>query len=137
MSATTSDLADRYGSTGPGRRRLIIVVSGVVGVLALVWVAWAAWFQGTPDVQSSLRSFTVLGDHSVRADVAVRTRSPGVRASCLLRASSEDHSVVGELNFKVAGADGTVVRRLELRTERAAVAVELVGCTSADQNQPR
>ena len=133
----TDELADRYGTASPARRRTVILASGVIGLLALAWVAWAAWFQGTPDVQSSLRSFEVVGAHAVRADVAVKPRSRDVSASCLLRAFSADHSVVGELNFKVAGETGTTLREVTLRTEREATSVELIGCTTADQSRPR
>ncbi len=133
----TDELADRYGTASPARRRTVILASGVIGVLALSWLAWAAWFQGTPDVQSSLRSFEVLDTHSVRAEVAVKPRSSEVSASCLLRAFSADHSVVGELNFKVAGETGTTLRKVTLRTEREATSVELIGCTTADQPRPR
>ena len=133
----TDELADRYGTASPARRRTVILASGVIGVLALAWLAWAAWLQGTTDVQSSLRSFEVLDAHAVRADVAVMPRSGDVSASCLLRALSADHSVVGELNFKATGESGTTVREVTVRTEREATSVELIGCTTADQPRPR
>jgi len=133
----TDELVDRYGAPRPARRRAVIIASGVVGVLALAWVAWAAWSQGTPDVQSSLRSFDVVDTHRVSAVVVIKPRSRDVSASCLVRAFGRDHSVVGELNFKVAGVNGTASRTVELRTERAATSVELVGCTTADQSRPR
>jgi hypothetical protein len=130
-------MSDRYGATSPARRRLVIAVSGAVGVLALAWVAWAAWFQGTPDVQSSLRSFDIVDSHSATASIAVKPSDPDVEASCLVRAFGEDHSVVGELNFKVSGIRGTAVREVALRTEREATSVELVGCTTKGQARPR
>ena len=133
----TDELADRYGAATPGRRRVVIAVSGVVGVLALAWVAWAAWSQGTPEVQSSLRTFEVVDTHTASAVVAVKTRSGDVSASCLVRAYSADHSVVGELNFKVSGASDTTSRTVELRTEREATSVELIGCTAPGQSRPR
>jgi hypothetical protein len=133
----TDGVADRYGTPSPARRHAIIIASGVVGVLALAWLAWAAWFQSTPDVQSSLRSFDVVDNHSASAVVAVKPRSKDVSASCLVRAFGEDHSVVGELNFKVAGVSGTTLREVTLRTEREATSVELVGCTAGDQSRPR
>ena len=130
-------LTERYGGSGAGRRRTVVAASGVVGVLALAWLGWAVWFQSTPDVQSSLRTWRVVDTHQVTAEVAVNTRSSDVTASCLLRATAEDHSVVGERNFAVPGTGTTVTRRLGFRTEREATAVELVGCTTPDQNRPR
>jgi hypothetical protein len=133
----TDELADRYGTASPARRRTIIIASGVVGVVALAWVGWAAWFESTPDVQSSLRSFHVVDSHSANATVIVTTRSRDVSANCLVRAYGEDHSVVGELNFKVAGVSDSVVRGVTLRTERGATSVEMIGCTTAHQRRPR
>jgi len=133
----TDEVADRYGAASPRRRRAVIIFSGVVGVVALAWVAWAAWVQSTPDVQSSLRTFDVVDSHSATAVVAVNTRSEDVSASCLVRAFGQDHSVVGELNFKVTDVSDTDLREVSLRTERRATSVGLVGCTTADQPRPR
>lgn len=133
----TDPLADRYGTPSPARRRTVVLASGVIGVLALAWLAWAAWSQGTPDVQSSLRSFDVVDAHTTTADVVVKPRSSEVSASCLVRAFAVDHSVVGELNFKVADENGATVRTVTMRTEREATSVELIGCRTADQSRPR
>jgi len=126
-------MADRYGGTSPARRRAVILVSGLVGVVALAWVAWAAWFQSTPEVQSSLQSFDVVDAHSATAKVVVKPRDAGVRASCLLRASGADHSVVGELTFRPTQGTNTVT----VRTERAATAVDVPGCIADGQDHPR
>ena len=138
MTELRSDpLADRYGTAGPGRRRAVIVVSGVVGVVALAWVAWAAWSQSTPDVQSSLRSYDVVDSHRTTASVLVKPTSEDVSASCLVRAFGVDHTAVGEVNFKVADEPGAIIRTVSIRTEREATGVELIGCTTADQPRPR
>jgi hypothetical protein len=138
VSDVRSDaLADRYGTASPARRRTVIIASGVIGVLALAWILWAAWSRGTPEVQSSLRSFEVVDAHTATADVVVSARSADVSASCLVRAIAADKSVVGELNFKIAGASGSTLREVKLRTEREATSVELIGCTTAEQSRPR
>ena len=130
-------MSQRYGTDDPKGRRLVIALSGVVGVVALGWLAWALWFQTNPDVESSLRTFEVVDSHTVKASVAVRLSDEDVRANCLVRATGTDHSVVGELNFVVTGAKGTVHRDVTLRTEREATTVEMVGCTTKDQSRPR
>jgi hypothetical protein len=138
VSDVRSDpVAERYGTPSAARRRTVILASGVIGVLALAWLAWAAWSHGTPDVQSSLRSFDVVDAHTTTVDVVVSPRSSEISASCLLRAFAEDHSVVGELNFKVADESGATVRTVTMRTERGATSVELIGCRTADQSRPR
>jgi hypothetical protein len=138
VSDPTSQLmSQRYGTDTPGRRRLVIAVSGLVGAVALGWLVWAVWFESNPDVQSSLRTFKVVDPHSVTASVEIRTADKDVRASCLVRAIGSDHSVVGELNFVVSGVQGTVHRDVTLRTEREATSVDMVGCTTKDQSRPR
>ncbi len=130
-------LAERYGTGARSSRRVVTVMIGALLLLALAWLGWAIWSASTPDVQSSMRTYTVVNAHQVRAEVAVHTRSTDVRATCTLRAFGEDHSTVGEGSFVVRGVQGTVRRELVFRTEREATSVELVGCTSADQKRPR
>ncbi len=130
-------MSDRYGAASPARRRLVILVSGLVGLVALAWVAWATWFETTPDVQSSLRTFSVVDEHTVKTSVGVHLSDEGVVASCKVRAYGRDHSIVGELNFKVTGETGTRPHDVTFRTEREATSVEVVGCTTKDQARPR
>ena len=132
----TDPLAGRYGVQSPRSRRAVILASGVVGLLALAWLAWAGWSASTPDVQSNLQSFEVVDSHRVQATVVVDTRSEDVTANCLLRAVGTDHSVVGERNFEVSGHHGATRRDVDLRTERRATSVELIGCTTANQSRP-
>lgn len=134
--STPPELEQRYGRPSPSRRRVVIAVSGVVGVVALAWVVWAAWVQSTPEVQSSLRTFSVPDDHSVRASVAVELHRDGVRASCVVQATARDHTTVGQLTFAVT-RQGTTNHEVTMRTEREAVAVDVVGCTTPDQKKPR
>lgn len=132
-----TDLADRYGVQSPARRRTVIAASGVVGLVALAWLTWVIWFQSSPEVQSSMRSFRIDGDHTVQAEFAVTTSSEDVVADCLLRAFSADHSVVGERNVEVSGVDGQAQRAVTFRTEREATSVELVGCSTGEQTRRR
>ncbi len=133
----TDLMTERYGAPSRGRRRGVLAASAVVGVVALAWVAWASWFQGNPEVQSALVSYRVVDDHSVTAQVSVQPRSRDVVASCRVRAYAYDHSVVGERNFRVRDSEGTVRLTVPFRTEREATSVEMVGCTSGEQDRPR
>ena len=130
-------MSERYGAASPTRRRMVIVVSGIVGLVALGWLVWVMWFQSNPDIRSSLRTFDVVDAHQVDATVELRVRDKDVDANCLVRATGVDRSVVGELHFKVSGISGTVHRDVTLRTEREATSVDMVGCTTKDQSRPR
>lgn len=131
------DLADRYGRADAGRRRAVVLVSGLVGVVALSWLGWVAWSSSTPDVQSSLTTYDVVDDRTARATVSVTLADPDVRASCLVRAVSVDSSPVGERSFTVTGVEEPSRVDVEVRTERRADTVRLVGCTTPDQSRPR
>ncbi len=108
---------------------MVVVIALVAGV-GLGWLAWAAIFHANPAVDADVASFDVTSVHRVDATVQVRVRDGRSAGTCLLRASAQDHSVVGEHRFRVDSSTGreTTVR---VRTERKAVTVEVVDCTAA------
>jgi hypothetical protein len=128
-------VADRYGQPSPWQRRAVVVGSGLVGLLALSWLAWSTVFHSTPDVSSELVGWEVVDDHAVtaRIDVVIRGDAEELGAACRVRATAEDHAVVGEATFVPEEGRNEV----QVRTERRATSVESVGCTSADQPRPR
>jgi hypothetical protein len=134
---TGTDLAERYGTRARPNRALVAVLVVLVGA-ALSWLVWVMLVHGRPLAQSDLVSFDVAGPHAVDARFTVVRRSADVEASCLLRAFSEDHSIVGELELTV-GSDvaETVTLERTIRTEREATSVEMVGCTAEGQSRRR
>jgi hypothetical protein len=133
-----SDLAQRYGTKSPLRRPLIVTVVVIFAGAGLAWLSWAVLFHSRPQAHSELVSFHVTGQHTVQARFTVVRRDRDVEASCLLRAYAEDHSVVGERAVPVGPAvPAAATLEKSMRTERQATSVELVGCTTEDQHQPR
>ncbi|WP_372728681.1 DUF4307 domain-containing protein [Nocardioides sp.] len=130
------ELAARYGSSAPWRRRTAIVLTTVVGLAFLGWLGWTAWEHSTPDVSSDMVGFRVVDEHTATATVRVRLKDEEVVATCVLRAFAEDHTVVGESAF-TPGYDDPQPIEETVRTERRATSVELVGCTAPDQARPR
>jgi len=126
-------LAERYGAPRPLRRRAVLVASAVVALAFLGWLAWTVWDELHPEVTSSLVTWDAKDEHTAVATVEVQLSDDAVRPSCTLRASAEDHQVVGELTF--TPEDGRSVQTI--RTERLATQVELLGCTAEGQNRPR
>jgi hypothetical protein len=128
-------MRDRYGH---GRRRRWPVVAAVVLVVAGIgWLAWVIWAQSSPEVTSGMESRDI-GDHTSTVTLRLRLADTDVRPSCLVRATAEDHSIVGELNFTVEDAPSTsfsVTR--EIRTERRPTAIESLGCTAPGQDRRR
>jgi hypothetical protein len=110
----------------------------LLAAAGLGWVIWTAVSHGRPLVHSALISFTAQGQHSAKARFSVVRRDEQVKASCLLRATAADHSIVGELNFTVGAANpATVTLEKSIRTERRASSVDLIGCTADGQKEPR
>ncbi len=108
---------------------------GAVAVLAVVfvgWVAWIAWVNATPSVESELLGFEVESDGAVQARVVVRLED-GVVASCRVTAFADDRTTVGEVSFTPEQGRNDVT----VRTDRRATSVELVGCSTPDQQRPR
>jgi hypothetical protein len=123
-------MAERYGTSRPVRRLVAIVVTVLVGGACLGWLAWAAWFQANPAVQAAVAAFDVKGQHRIDATVEIRLRDRFVKGTCLLRASAEDHSIVGEVNFRVQDAAQSYQKVFHVRTERKATTVEIIRCTA-------
>ena len=133
-----TDLAQRYGTSRPLQRRLIITLVVFVAAAGLGWLIWVILYHGRPPVRSELVSFQVNGQHSSEATLTVVRRTADVEASCLLRAQAEDHSIVGELNFTIDSSEPlTTTLTRSIRTERKATSVQLLGCVSDGQTQRR
>jgi hypothetical protein len=130
-----TDLASRYGRTPrPGRpRRAWVLVAIVVALPFLTWLAWVIWVYSTPDVQSEMESFSIPDAHRAVAVVNVTLSDDVAAPRCRVTAAATDKTTVGDQVF--TPVDGR--NRVEIRTERAATSVELIGCTARDQNHPR
>lgn len=129
-------MSERYGRARP--KRWPLVGGGLIALVGLVWLGWAIWGQSTPKVTSEAVSFEVLDAHRARATINVHLSAVDVRATCLLRASAADHTVVGEVHFRIPVDRATDFKITKtVRTERRATSVESVGCTAAGQNRPR
>jgi hypothetical protein len=128
----STDLTDRYGAPAAWRRPVLIASMAALAVVFVGWVAWVAWSHGTPGAESQLVSFEVQSDSSAVAHIDVQLED-GVTASCRVRAFAEDHTTVGEISFTPEHGRNDV----EVRTERRATSIDLIGCTTPDQERPR
>ena len=133
-----TDLSQRYGSPGASRTKAVVALVVVLVAAGLSWLVWVMLAHGRPEATSAIVTFRTEGQHAAVAKFTVVRRSPGIEASCLLRAYAEDHSIVGEDHVAVGPGEPTT-QTLEhtLRTEREATSVELMGCTTPDQKQAR
>jgi hypothetical protein len=136
--AASADLDARYGRTGSarGRKPLVLGVIGILAAVALAWLLWVAFIASNPPVSSRLLSYHITSSTSATATIQV-DRSKSVDASCRLQAKAADFSIVGELTVTVP-ADSARQQSIDatLTTQRAATAVVLVGCTTADAHRP-
>jgi hypothetical protein len=127
----------RYGRTGRGGRRVWWLAGiAVLALAGLVWLLWVAFIASNPPVSSRLIGYKIESATSATATIQV-DRSKSVQAQCRLQAKAADFSIVGELTVTVA-ADSPRSQAVDARltTQRAATAVVLVGCTTADAHRP-
>ncbi len=127
-----TDLAARYGTPSPVRRRAVMLVVATVVAAFLGWLAWSAWFHSSPAVESELTTYDIVDDNRATAVLEVDLEDDVV-ASCRVRAYADDHTNVGELAFEPVDGRNEVT----VRTERRATTVERIGCTAPDQPRPR
>lgn len=133
-----SDLSERYRTPRSPLHRVVALLL-VVGLAAtsIGYVGWVYLFNSTPEVQSRLTHYDVLGPRSVVAQLNVVRESEDLRATCTLRALSEEHATVGEVDLVVERGPRTQSLRVEIRTDRPAVSVDSLGCTTENQKRPR
>ena len=128
MTDPTEILATRYGADRPRRRGRALALGIVVAVALTAWAVWAAASQGGQPIDAELTAYNVVSDHEVQVKVDVQIHDAGTTATCLVRATAEDHTVVGELNLtadQLRAAEGDWI---PVRTERRATTAELVDC---------
>ena len=136
-SAQNSDLlADRYGAPSAAFRGLAYGIVGVLVALLAGWWAWAAWSEATPQVRSELVGFAIDDEHRSTASINVVYGDDFVTGTCTVRALAEDHTTVGETIVDLPLPGGNP-HQIDVRTERRATAVTLVGCATPDQPRPR
>jgi hypothetical protein len=118
---------DRYGG-GRQRRALPIVLGTLVALTLLAWAVWAG-FTSQPAIDAQLTSYDVVSTHEVRVKISAQFRDADTTGSCLVRATAEDHTVVGELNLTADELRAAKGRWISVRTERRATTATLVRCT--------
>jgi hypothetical protein len=133
VTALSPELAERYGAGGRSRRPLVVALAVVLAVALGSWLTWVMLFQSRPEVTSQLVGYEVQGEHRATATYSVVRRGADVRASCLLRALSDDHTVVGELTVPVTSGPTSVQITSTVRTVREAGSVQLLGCSTPER----
>jgi hypothetical protein len=122
-------LAHRYGTERRHGRRLGLVAGGVLVAALLGWAIWAMSSQGKDPLTVDLTSYQVVGTHEIRVKLAPHFRDAGTDGTCLVRATAEDHTIVGELNLTAAELRAAQGTWIPIRTERRATTAALVRCT--------
>jgi hypothetical protein len=127
--STAPSLAHRYGTDRRRGRVAGLAAGGVLVAALLGWAIWAATSEGPDPLEVDVASYQVVGTHEIRVKLAAHFRDADTGGSCLVRATAEDHTVVGELNLtadQLRAAQGTWI---PIRTERRATTATLVRCT--------
>ena len=131
------DLAQRYRGPSGVQRVVALAVIAALVVSGVGLLAWTVIFESSPSVRSQLTAFKVKDEHEAVATMTVVRKSEFTKATCRLQAISADHAVVGEVDRPVFDGPENQTLQVELRTERRATSVDLIGCTAPDQSRPR
>ena len=134
-----TDLDQRYrGPSRTARAVALVLVVALVGS-GIGFVGCSVIFQANPKVVSQLTMFTFPRgqQHLAVANITVARESQFTEASCRLIAIAEDHTVVGEVTVPVVDGPEKQSLQVEIRTERKATSVDLLGCTAPGQGRPR
>jgi hypothetical protein len=125
----TEILATRYGADRPRRRGLAITIGSLVALALLAWAIWAMAAQEDPAIDAELTAYDVVSSHEVKVKVDAQVRDADTAGTCLVRATAEDHTVVGELTLTAAELQAASGDWISVRTERRATTAEVVRCT--------
>jgi hypothetical protein len=121
-------MPERYGTARP-RRRPVAIVLGAVLVAALT--GWAVWASVTSQaaIDATLTSYDVVSSHEVRVKISTHFRDDKVQGTCLVQATAQDHTVVGELNLTADQLRGAQGQWISVRTERRATTATVASCS--------
>jgi hypothetical protein len=122
-------LAQRYGAGRPKRRGLALVLGGSFAAALLAWAVWAGLSQDIPAIDAQVTAYDVVSTHEVRVKVDAQFRDADTDGTCLVRATADDHTVVGELNLTADDLREAGDAWIPIRTERRATTATLVRCT--------
>ena len=121
-------MRERYGTDKPRRRMVIVVATTVLAIVFLTWVAWIAIFHSNPAIDAQVTAYKVVDAHRVDVKLDAQLSNDKLKGTCLIRATAQDHSIVGELNISVAKLLSSEGQWIPIRTERRATTVEKVRC---------
>jgi len=122
-------LAHRYGTDRHRGRVTGLAAGGVLVAALLGWAIWAAASQGRDAIEADVTSYQVVSSHETQVKLAVHFRNADSTGSCLVRATAQDHTVVGELTLTADQLRASQGTWIPIRTERRATTATLVRCT--------
>lgn len=137
-TGVVTDLTERYGRR-PSAATRIVAWALIVGLVAgsAGYLGWVVLFHSTPSVQSRLTYFEIPDARTAQAVINVVREDETTQATCRVQAYSADHTTVGQIDIQVFSGPTTQAVPVQLRTDRLATSVDLVGCTAPDQARPR
>jgi hypothetical protein len=119
-------LPERYGTRRPRRRPVPIVLAVLLIGGLTAWALWASLSR--PAIEATLTSYDVVSSHEVRFKLSTHFRDDKATGTCLVRASAQDHSIVGELNLTADQLRTTRGQWISMRTERRATTATVIHC---------
>ena len=126
--STVQSMAARYGSDRPRRRWVGVALGGLLAVALGIWAVWAGQAQDDEPLTADVTSYHVVDTHQIQVKVAATFHDAGAEGSCLVRATAQDHTVVGELTLTADQLRADDGHWIAVRTERRATTASVVRC---------
>ncbi|PWJ56125.1 protein of unknown function [Quadrisphaera granulorum] len=120
--------AGRYGTRGPVRRHLRLVVSVALGLALAAWAVWAGLGSASGHIQADEQGYKIVDDSTVV--VVFRVAKPADQeVVCTVQALSSTSAVVGLQQWPVgADAGASSVQTVTVKTQQRAVTGVVDGC---------
>jgi uncharacterized protein DUF4307 len=131
MTATDTDLADRYGKRRDGRRsRRAYLIGGLVAVAVGGAVAIVGYQNiGSAAIQTERTSFESLPDDAMRMTFEVTRDTPDKPVVCIVRVRVLDGSEGGRKEVLVPPGESATMVTTVVRSSGEPVTADVFGCS--------
>ena len=127
----TAFLRERYGNVA--RKSRVpgwLLPAALFATAGGVWLIWSGTHAATPEIRSSLISFSSQSPSSIQIRYSVAIKSPLKSHLCTVVARDRDKNVVGEVIDRFPLGQKELTREITIPTRLQAVNAAITSCAS-------
>ena len=125
--AQSEYLRVRYGIKQSKRAKWLLPAL-LVAVIGGGWLLWSANHYSTPEIRSTLISFTEVSDSEISIRYSVEFKDPSRSHTCLLSAKDYGVNVVWQLTDAIPNGQAKITREVIIPTRLRAVNAGIEKC---------